>query len=324
MPRGTGLIPSTFPTTFHLEWSWATHAMITDPAQKACPGCGRQVDTAWSFCKWCGRPLSQPPETAECSACGHALRPGDIFCRACGNPIQGVPVVAGLATSPSAEEQGEARQAEPSSRVRRLFWPALIGLGVGGVLALLLAQVIGAGSGPGDDQETVASASSLPVVTGLAEVQATSIPVPAITTTTTNTVATTPATTSTIITTSTTTVGVPFTTVPGDLGLSVPMLQPLCDGTYVVFIGASVNPDEYATEISDYLARYPASNYLRTDVTCSSLRPQTESGDAIYAAYFGPFLAFEHACNAADDGPSGSYVKRLDNTTDPSEILECP
>lgn len=232
--------------------------------------------------------------------------------------------MAAGSTRLSADDQGEASgAAEPFSRIRRLLWPALIGLGAGGLLALLLAQVVGAGSGSGDDDTTGSPESSPPVITGLAEVQTTtSMPVPD-STTTTNTVTTTLATTSTVNQTSTTTVGAPVTTVPGDLGLSIPMRQPLCDGTYVVFIGASVNPDMYAAEISDYLARYPASNYLRTDVSCSSLRQQTESGDAIYAAFFGPFLAFEHACNAAEDGPSGSYVKRLDNASDPSEILEC-
>jgi hypothetical protein len=113
------------------------------------------------------------------------------------------------------------------------------------------------------------------------------------------------------------------TTVPGDLSLTQPMVRPDCDGSFATFIGASVNPDRYSEEIGDYLRRYPEAKYLRTDVACSSLRPRTDSGEVIYAVFFGPFVTFEEACQAAAGGPSGSYVKPLDNVSDPNEIPEC-
>jgi thiol-disulfide isomerase/thioredoxin len=112
-------------------------------------------------------------------------------------------------------------------------------------------------------------------------------------------------------------------TVPGDLGLQKPMARPDCDGSYVTFIGASVNPDQYAEEIAAYLTDYPDADYLRSDVTCASLRPATESGDAIYAVFFGPFATFGEACQARAQGPSGSYVKPLDNFSDPEQIPAC-
>jgi hypothetical protein len=43
------------------------------------------------------------------------------------------------------------------------------------------------------------------------------------------------------------------------------------------------------------LNQYPGSNYLRTDVTCSSLTPSS-NGQPIYVVYFGPFATDrEHA-----------------------------
>lgn len=112
-------------------------------------------------------------------------------------------------------------------------------------------------------------------------------------------------------------------TIPGDLDLQKPMARPDCDGSYVTFLGASVNPDRYAEEIGDYLERYADAEYLRTDATCTSLRAETESGDAIYAVFFGPFATFEEACQARTRGPPGSYVKPLDNVSDPEELPEC-
>jgi serine/threonine-protein kinase len=101
------------------------------------------------------------------------------------------------------------------------------------------------------------------------------------------------------------------------------MARPLCDGSYATFIFASVEPARYASEISDYLSRYSGSQYLRTDVTCLSLRQRTDSGAVIYAVFFGPFPTFEEACAAVSRGPSGSYVKPLDNVSDPDEIPAC-
>lgn len=101
------------------------------------------------------------------------------------------------------------------------------------------------------------------------------------------------------------------------------MTKPDCDGSYATFLAASVEPDKYAEEITRLLRTYPGSSYLRTDVTCPSLRPVFDNGEAIYAVYLGPFATFSQACDARFLGPSGSYVKRLDRFSDPTEIPDC-
>lgn len=136
------------------------------------------------------------------------------------------------------------------------------------------------------------------------------------------TTSTATTTTTTALPTTTTTLMATQTTVFGDLNLAIPMSQPECDGTFITLIGASVEPDNYQSEISQLLNSYPGSVYLRTDTTCLSLRQELD-GNPIYAVYYGPFDTFQEACDARSRGPSGSYVKPLDNFSDPEEVPSC-
>jgi len=118
----------------------------------------------------------------------------------------------------------------------------------------------------------------------------------------------------------------PFTTTlvaEGDLGLSVPISRPECDGQYVTLIGASVDPANYVSQIDTLLRRYPGSQYMKTELVCGSLRGQTDSGAQIYVAFFGPFRTTADACVARAYGPSDAYVKTLDNFTPNNAIVSC-
>ncbi len=122
---------------------------------------------------------------------------------------------------------------------------------------------------------------------------------------------------------SSTTIPGSSTTVPGDLTLSVPMTRPECNGSYAVFIGASVDPSRNTADIQRFLTANPGSKYLRTDQSCQSLRQRTPSGQVIYAVFLGPFATMAEACTALGNAPSGAYVKPLDNSSNPETIPNC-
>ena len=115
----------------------------------------------------------------------------------------------------------------------------------------------------------------------------------------------------------------PAGAVDGDLGLSVPMTQPACDGTGIVLLFASVTPGAYAQEIQQALNEFPNSSYLRTDQACPSLTQATAAGDPIYAVYrvAGPNAASVCAGVAAAGG--SAYGKWLDNSTPPEARVDC-
>ena len=152
--------------------------------------------------------------------------------------------------------------------------------------------------------------------------------VPETTTTSTST------TTSTTTSTSTTTVApttVPVTTapgaddgaVPGDLGIpGRPMRRPNCDGSFITIVASAVGEQASADGIAAVLDSYPDAQYLRTDQTCTSLRPDVD-GEPIYVVYFGPFAFDTDACAARAEGPDGAYAKQLSNDVAPDQIVEC-
>jgi serine/threonine-protein kinase len=102
--------------------------------------------------------------------------------------------------------------------------------------------------------------------------------------------------------------------VPGDLHLSIPMMQPACDGQFITIVASAVTPGQYATQVAIVLDQRPGASYLRTDQTCPSLRPDVD-GNPIYIVYFGPFATKSEACDARALGPTDAYVKVLDTTT---------
>jgi len=61
----------------------------------------------------------------------------------------------------------------------------------------------------------------------------------------------------------------------GDLGLRTPISAPSCVGQFVVFVGAAVQPVTYQSDIGQLLARFPGTDYLLTEATCSSLAPKS-------------------------------------------------
>ena len=153
--------------------------------------------------------------------------------------------------------------------------------------------------------------------------------------TTTSTMAPTdPETGSTTTTTSTvppTTSSAPVTTapgaedgaVPGDLGSpGRPMQRPPCEGEYIAIFASAVGDQATADGIAGVLDAFPGTEYLRTDQTCSSLRPDVD-GEPIYVVYRGPFAFAEDACTARAEGPDGAYVKQLSNDVPVDQVVAC-
>jgi hypothetical protein len=111
--------------------------------------------------------------------------------------------------------------------------------------------------------------------------------------------------------------------VPGDLGLSVPMSRPACDGGYGVIVANATRPGDYRHEVGEFLARFSGASYLLAEQACSSLRSHTPSGASIYAVYYGPYPAVGNACATRSRIGRGSYVRKLDNGPESSVIIKC-
>lgn len=108
-----------------------------------------------------------------------------------------------------------------------------------------------------------------------------------------------------------------------DLGVSRPITQPGCEGSFIAVVGSAVHPPTYREEVQGMLDAHPGSEYLHTSDTCPSLRPRTDAGNEIYAVYYGPFPAREQACQIQDSWGEGSYVKVLDRVTESHVIIGC-
>ncbi|MDH3007875.1 serine/threonine-protein kinase [Gordonia alkanivorans] len=109
----------------------------------------------------------------------------------------------------------------------------------------------------------------------------------------------------------------------GDLGLSVPITRPACDGTGIVVVGNAVAPGAYAAEVQSFLDRFPGASYLRTDQSCASLRQQSDDGNPIYAVYYVAGQTLGDICGLRNRVGGDSYGKWLDNTTDPASFITC-
>lgn len=109
----------------------------------------------------------------------------------------------------------------------------------------------------------------------------------------------------------------------GDLGLSVPMSRPSCDGRGIVVLYSAVTPGAYAQEISTALAQFPGSSYLRTDMACPSLRQRDDNGNVIYAVYRPSGYSQQELCADVRAAGPQAYGRWLDNSSDPSALVTC-
>lgn len=105
---------------------------------------------------------------------------------------------------------------------------------------------------------------------------------------------------------------------PADLGLSVPISTPVCDGTAIMVVANSTNPETYRGQMEAAIAANPGAQYLRTDFSCPSLRQRDENGDLIYAAYVVVGQGKSAICNAFPRFPRDDYGKLLDTVSDPN------
>lgn len=129
--------------------------------------------------------------------------------------------------------------------------------------------------------------------------------------------------TTTAATTTATPVPAPATTArnPADLGLSVPISTPACDGTAIMVVENATNPETDRDVIAGALAANPGAQYLRTDNSCPSLRQSDENGNLIYAAYIVVGQGKSAICSAFPRFPEDDYGKLLDTVSDPAVFI---
>jgi len=103
----------------------------------------------------------------------------------------------------------------------------------------------------------------------------------------------------------------------GDLGLSKPMSYPKCNGQGIVIVESVDTPGEYRERVQRLLDANPGSYYLRTDLTCPSLRARNERGNPIYAVFYPGGTTLGQLCAAENAAGTGAYARILDYQTDP-------
>lgn len=109
-----------------------------------------------------------------------------------------------------------------------------------------------------------------------------------------------------------------------DLGVGVALSRPACDGTGIVILDSATTPGRYQEEVARGLSNNPGASYLRTDLSCPSLRQQSEDGNPIYAVYRPAGSNKEALCAAVAAAGPGTYGRWLDTTSDPDTPVECP
>lgn len=109
----------------------------------------------------------------------------------------------------------------------------------------------------------------------------------------------------------------------GDLGLAIPMTAPRCNGQAIVILGSVTTPGEYEQGVQRLLDANPGAGYLRTDMSCPSLRQATDAGNPIYAVYAPGGATQGEVCSRVRAVGGIAYGKWLDMTTDPAYIIPC-
>lgn len=264
------------------------------------------------------------PTGRLCGTCQSRFDAHLAFCPQCGTPVPGSETLA-VAASKVATPAGPS--GPPRSRGRLAATVAgvfALGLLIGGGLFAFLARSNSTTTTTADSPvprqttSTVSTASTSTMPASSASSSSTSSP-PTSTSSTRATIGS-----PTTLAPSTTTPVAPVDGPDGDLGIAgEPITKPACDGRFITLVGAAVDPTRYATDVRSLLDRYRGSHYLRSEGLCASLRGRNDSGDLIYAVYFGPFSSLSQACASRSDGPSGAYVKALDNSSDPSVNVPC-
>lgn len=89
-------------------------------------------------------------------------------------------------------------------------------------------------------------------------------------------------------------------------------------------LGSATTPGRYRQDIAEALSDNPGASYLRTDVSCPSLRQRSDDGNPIYAVYRAAGKTKRALCAAVADAGPGAYGRWLDTTSDPDIPVECP
>ncbi len=93
---------------------------------------------------------------------------------------------------------------------------------------------------------------------------------------------------------------------PSELDVSLPFSNVECTGEYVLLLESSGVPSQYRSVV-ERAADVPGAKYLRTDESCAGFFQEID-GNAIYAAYVGPFPTFGEACAARSSLDRGTTV----------------
>jgi hypothetical protein len=105
--------------------------------------------------------------------------------------------------------------------------------------------------------------------------------------------------------------------------LDVAMSRPACNGTGIVVLDSAVTPGRYRDDVARALANNPGAEYLRTDLSCPSLRQKSDDGNPIYAVYRPAGKTRQQVCAAVEAAGSGTYGRWLDVSSDPNSSIDC-
>jgi len=104
----------------------------------------------------------------------------------------------------------------------------------------------------------------------------------------------------------------------------IPISRPACDGSGIVVLDSAYTPGRYREDVARALSNNPGASYLRTDLSCPSLRQQSDDGNPIYAVYRLAGASKEQLCAAVTAAGPGTYGRWLDTSSNPDNPVNCP
>lgn len=270
--------------------------------------------------------LAKEPEQrfASCTDFARALatQADSVGASAASAPTAFAPAAAEVPVTPPPRPAEAAVAANPAQR-NRMGRPALVGMGL---VALALAGTIGYLLSNNDRKDPVPTAT--PPTTNRVPLATSTLSAPStVTETATRTVAKPPET----VTVAPPTVRTAPMPVPapapsrgsGDLGLSVPMSYPPCNGMGIVIFYSATNPASYRLAVQQALASHPGSSYLRTDMSCPSLRQSSDDGTPIYAVFYPAGYSKSSVCSMVGEIGPGAYGRWLSTDVSPNHKIIC-
>lgn len=91
----------------------------------------------------------------------------------------------------------------------------------------------------------------------------------------------------------------------------------------IVIVYSATNPNSYRLAVQQALSSHPGSSYLRTDMSCPSLRQSSDDGTPIYAVFYPAGYSKSSVCSMVGQSGPGAYGRWLSTNISPAHKITC-